>query len=406
MKAVEVADRVYRLSANIENGDLFEGIWPIPEGVSLNAYLVKGEKTALIDLVRDWDNAPSKIRDQLDSISVDFSDIDYLVLNHLEPDHTGWLADLRQKNPEMEIISTAKGVDLAKAFFDVEEKIRAVKTGESLDLGGGKVLGFYEIPNVHWPETMATFEYSTGVLFSCDAFGAFGSVGEAVFDDQLSSEEYDLFEREALRYYSNIVSSFSVFVQRAIKKLEDLDIKIIAPSHGIIWRERPTQIVEAYSRYASYLKGPAEPEITVVFGSMYGNTQKVVNRVVQGIRSQKVPVHVHQVPNENVSYVLASAWRSAGLVLGMPTYEYKMFPPMAQVIDMFERKHVQNKKVFRFGSFGWSGGAQKETDEMTAKLKWDFIDPVEWQGAPSDEDLGKAYEQAVQLAQDVKSLAE
>jgi anaerobic nitric oxide reductase flavorubredoxin len=404
MNAIKMSDGIYRIGANIENGDLFEGMWPIPDGVSLNSYVVKGEKIALVDLVRDWNNAPTVIQGQLSSIGLDFSDIDHLVLNHLEPDHTGWMLGFYGKDPGVQIITTEKGAEVLKGFFGIENNVRVIKSGDTLDLGAGMELLFEEAPNVHWPETMVTYEKSSGILFSCDAFGAYGSVGEAVFDDQISDEEHAFFDRESLRYYANIVSSYSAFVLRAIDKISDLKINMIAPSHGIIWREKPQTIIDKYRRFAEYYKGPAEPEITVVWGSMYGYTQSVLNSVVQGIRSENVPVHTHQVPNEDVSWALASAWKSAGLVFGMPTYEYKMFPPMSAVIDMFARKHVQNKKVFRFGSYGWSGGAQKEFKAMTEKLNWEFLDPVEWHGRADEETHRIAADRGRELAKQVKAM--
>lgn len=402
MKAIPMVDGIYRIGANIQNGDLFEGLWPIPDGVSLNAYVVKGEKLAMIDLVRDWNDAPTEIKKQLESVSLKISDFDYIILNHLEPDHAGWLDEFLTENPDIEIITTKKGAALVKNFFNNAKNIREVISGDVLDLGQGKELVFEEVPNVHWPETMVTYEKSSKILFSCDAFGSYGCVSEAIFDDQISEEDHQFFEKEALRYYANIVSSFSTFVLKAIERLADFDIKMIAPSHGIIWRENPQIIIDRYVKYAGYLKGEAEPEITIVWGTMYGHTHEVLNSVIQGIRSEKVPVHVHQVPNEDVSYALASAWRSKGLIFGMPTYEYKMFPPVAYVIDIFERKHVWHKKVFRFGSFGWSGGAQKEFDAKTEKLKWDFLDPVEWAGKADEEVLKVAYERGKELARSVK----
>jgi flavorubredoxin len=404
MNAIEMSKGIYRVGADIKNGDLFEGMWPIPDGVSLNAYVVKGDKTALIDFVRDWDNAPTIMQGQLASIALAFEDFDYLILNHLEPDHTGWLLGFLDRNPNVQFITTKKGAEVLKGFFGIEDNVRVIKSGDTLDLGEGKELLFEEAPNVHWPETMVTYEKSTGILFSCDAFGAYGCVGETMFDNQISDEKHAFFDRESLRYYANIVSSFSTFVLRAIEKIEGLEIKMIAPSHGIIWRENPATIIDKYRKYAQYYMGPAEPEITVIWGSMYGFTQSVLNSVIQGIRAEKVPVHVHQVPNEDVSWALASAWKSAGLVFGMPTYEYKMFPPISAVIDMFERKHVQNKKVFRFGSYGWSGGAQKEFKARTEKLKWEFLEPVEWQGRAGKEIHKLASERGQELARQVKAM--
>ncbi len=403
MKAIKIVDGIYRIGANIENGDMFEGMWPIPHGVSLNCYVVKGEKTALIDLVRDWNDAPLTIKEQLESIPLSFKEIDYLVLNHLEPDHTGWLHDFIKENPRIEILATKKGVELAKAFSGITENIRAVKSGDILDLGDGKELVFEEVPNVHWPETMVTYEKSSNILFSCDAFGSYGSIGAAVFDDELSEEDHEFFYKESLRYYANIVSTFSAFVLKAIDKLKNLEIAMIAPSHGIIWRENPARIVSLYKDFATYMNGPALPEITVIWGSMYGHTEQVLHSVIKGIRSENVPVHIHRVPNEDVSWALADAWKSAGLVFGMPTYEYKMFPPVVYVLDIFGIKHVWNKKVFRFGSWGWSGGAQKDFDVRTEKLKWDFIEPVEWNGTADKEVHECAYQRGKELAKLVKS---
>jgi len=405
MKAIKMVEGIYRVGANIENGDMFEGMWPIPNGVSLNCYLVKGEKTALIDLVRDWDGAPLTIKEQLESIHVSFKKIDYLVLNHLEPDHTGWLRDFIYENPGIEIITTKKGAALAKAFSGLTDNIRVVVSGDTLDLGKGKEFVFYEIPNVHWPETMATFEKNSKILFSCDAFGSYGSIGSAVFDDELSQEDHEFFYKEALRYYANIVSTFSSFVLKAIDKLKDLDIKMIAPSHGIIWREDPGKVVSLYKDFASYMDGPAEAEITVIWGSMYGHTEQVLNSVVKGIRSENIPVHIHRVPDEDVSWALADAWKSTGLVFGMPTYEYKMFPPIVYALDVFGIKHVWNKKVFRFGSWGWSGGAQKDFEARTEKLRWDFIDPVEWNGYADEEVHKLAFGRGKELAILVKETA-
>ncbi len=402
-KAVKITDGIYRLGVNIKSGELFEGMWPIPDGVSLNCYIVQGEKTALIDLVEDCGEAPAGIEKQLESIPLDKNGIDYLVLNHIEPDHTGWLKDFVKEAPNVEIVVNKKGAALVEAFYGITENIRIIDSGDSIHLGNGRELVFQNIPNVHWPETMITYEKSSRILFSCDAFGSYGSIGEVIFDDQISKEEHDFFDRESLRYYANIVGSFSKFVLKAIDKLKDLDISMIAPSHGIIWRENPGVIVDRYRKFAMYMDGPAEPEVTIIWGSMYGNTEKVLHSVIKGVRSESVPVHVHKVPEEDVSWALSSAWRSRGLIFGMPTYEYKMYPPMTNVIRMFETKHVCNKKVFRFGSFGWSGGAQKDFDAATEKLEWDFLDPLEWKGLADEEIHSIAYEKGKELARMVKS---
>ena len=403
MKARAIAENVYSIHADIGTNDLFEGIWPIPKGVSLNSYIVKGEKTALIDLFMDWNGAPNQMKEGLASLDLDLSGIDYLIMNHLEPDHSGWLREFRSINPKAEIIATSKGIDLIKNFYKIENNIRAVKNGESLDLGKGMILNFFEAPNVHWPDTMLTWESSSGTVFSCDAFGSYGALGERVFDDEYSPEEHEYFESESLRYYANIVSSFSVFVNRALEKLEGLNIQCIAPSHGIIWRKNPRIIIDRYLRYAGYAKGPAEPEIAVIWGSMYGNTKKGLDAVIQGIEEEAVPYTIRRVPNENISWVLTDAYKCSALVLAMPTYEYAMFPPMSYVLDIFKRKHIYNKKVLRIGSWGWIGGAKKDYEAAITDLKWTSIESVEWAGYPDEGDLKLLKERGRELARIVKN---
>ena len=404
MKATEITDGIYWIGANISSNDLFEGLWPIPNGVTINSYVVKGDKIAIIDLVRDWGGAQSNLIDELKSIGINIKDVDYFILNHLEPDHTGDLRGFNELSGKTEIITSKKGKPLVEAFYGITENVRAVSSGDTLDLGQGKVLTFYDIPNVHWPETMATFESSTGTLFPCDAFGSFGALKGSLFDDENSEEDHLFYENESLRYYANIVGPFSNFVLKAIDALGPLDIKIIAPSHGLVWRRNPGTIVKRYKTYANYMNDYAEPRISVIWGSMYSNTEKMLRSVLRGIASEGVHVEIFRVPEDDKSYILASAWESAGLVFGMPTYEYKMYPPMQDLISLLAKKHVWHKKVFRFGSFGWSGGAQKHFDQMTENLKWDCLEPLEFQGGPTDEDLDKGFEMGKKIALEVKKI--
>jgi flavorubredoxin len=252
---------------------------------------------------------------------------------------------------------------------------------------------------------MVTWEPQSGVLFSCDAFGSFGSLGEKIFDDEYSQAEHAFFESESLRYYANIVSSFSTFVERAIQKISALDIRCVAPSHGIVWRKKPQVIIERYSRYASYAKGNTEKEIAVIWGSMYGNTKAGVDAVIRGIEAGGVPYTCRRIPDENISWVLADAYKAGALVLAMPTYEYAMFPPMAYVLDIFRRKHIFGKKVLRIGSWGWVGGARKDYEAAIASLKWENLEPVEWAGYPGPEDLALLEERGQELALAVKGIS-
>ncbi|MDR1058819.1 MAG: FprA family A-type flavoprotein [Treponema sp.] len=402
MKNHPVSDSVYCLHADVRNNELFEGIWPIPDGVSLNSYLVRGEKTALIDLFRDWSGAAAQVGGELAALGLEWGNVDYLILNHLEPDHTGWLREFRERCPRAKILATPKGIELVKKFYKIEDGLAAVKEGDTLDLGKGMVLSFYETPNVHWPETMMTWEPRSGCLFSCDAFGSYGALGDRVFDDEFNEEEHVFFEKEGLRYYANIVSSFSAFVEKAIRKLAALDIRCIAPSHGIVWRKNPGTILKRYAAYASYAAA-GEAGITVIWGSMYGNTKAGVDAVVRGIEAEGVPYTLHRVPNEDVSYILADVYKFAGLVIAMPTYEYAVFPPMAYVLDILRRKHIGNKRALRIGSWGWVGGAKKEYDSIISNFKWSRIESVEWQGYPGPEDFALLEARGRELARAVKS---
>ena len=404
MQAIKISDDIYWIGANVHTEDLFEGIWPIPNGVALNSYVVKGDKIAIIELVREWGGASHVLLENLKSIPIDIKELDYIILNHLEPDHTGFIYLLKSFAPHVKIVSTQKGIDLVKAFYGIEDNLVVIKTGDEIDLGNGKKFVFTEIPNVHWPETMATYETSSKILFSGDAFGAFGVHQGTIFDDETPEIHKLYWEEEMLRYYANIISMFSTNVLKAIESLSSQDIKMIAPSHGLIWRGKPEVVIKKYVRYANYNQDFAEPEICIVWGSMYGNTEVMLNAILKGIGKEGVPVSIHRVPNENASFILSKAYKSAGLVIGTPTYEYGMFPPMKYFMDLLKKKFVKYKKVLFFGSYGWSGGAQKEFDELSKNMKWDILDPIMFRGHPTKEQLEKAENLAAELARQIKKI--
>ena len=403
MQVTQVCPGIFRLSANVHD-ILFEGIWPIPNGVSINSYIVKGQKVAIVDGVCGWDGVPETLFAQLNAMEVKITDIDYVIINHMEPDHSGWIEAFRAiRGDDFTIVTSAKAVPLLTAFYGLPTlRVREVGDGDSLDLGDGRVLAFAEIPNVHWPETIATFDTKSGTLLPCDAFGSFGAIDQAAYDDQLSPEQIAFYETEAVRYYANIVAAFSQPTGKAIEKVAKLlgdKIKIIAPGHGIVWRQNPGKILADYQRYVSYQKGPAKAEVTVIWGSMYGNTESAVPAVIKGLREACVVIHEFRVPQDHIGDILAAAWTSTGIVLAMPTYEYKMFPPMAAVIDELAKKKVQNRFAFRFGSYGWSGGAQAELIDLMRqhKTRWRFLKPVEFKGRPTAVDLSLIQERGRNL---------
>jgi anaerobic nitric oxide reductase flavorubredoxin len=400
---LRVSDDTYLLSVNVEN-ILFEGLWEMPNGVALNSYIIKGEKTAIIDGVCGWDGVPEQLYQLLGELDIDPQSIEYLIINHMEPDHSGWIEDFKRIKSDFKVICSKKSAELLEHFYGHTENVVSVGDNDTLDLGNGHILQFYEIPNVHWPDTMVTFDTLTGTLFTCDAFGSFGTAEQSSFDDMLTEEQLTFFEKEAVRYYANIVAAFSGPVKKAIEKCALLPIKIVAPGHGIIWRENPTRIIQDYSDYASYQKGPAREEITVIWGSMYGMTEKAVNHVVQVLEDESIRFHIHRLPETSWGTVLASIWISTGVILAVPTYEYKMFPPAAAVLEEIGKKKVQNRKAFLMGSFGWSGGAEKELNEIISRnrMNWTLLEPVVFRGNAQEDDFKKIEEQTRELVKQVR----
>lgn len=399
MKQIQIAENTWKIGSNLGNEELFEGIWPTPDGVSVNSYFIREEKSVLIDIIKKGEEFINEYEEELNAVDASLKTVDYLIINHMEPDHTGALLKLTRFNPNVKIFCTKKSVPMLKAFYGIEKNVTAVSDGDTLDLGNGRILSFLETPNIHWPETMMTYDSKNQILFSCDAFGSFKALPEGkTFDDEMNEQEMNEFQAETLRYYSNIVSTFTPFVVNGLKKLASLKIKVIAPSHGMVWRKNPETIVNWYQKLCDFaVRG--DRRITVIWSSMYGNTEAMLKTVIDTLNEVGIPYSVYRIPDEpKLSYVLADCWRSEGIILGMPTYEYRMFPPMAHVIDLLDRSHIKNRLAFRFGSFGWSGGAQKQLDELTAKLNWTFLNPVEFQGAPKEEDKAKAAAEIREMA--------
>lgn len=401
---MNIAEGTYQLTVNLENF-LFEGLWEIPKGVTLNSYIIKGDKTAIVDGVCGWDGIPDTLFQLLDKINVPLDSIEYLIINHMEPDHSGWIESFMNIKPDVKILCSKKAKDFLNIFYRVMNNITVVSEGDTLDLGKGHVLQFAEIPNVHWPDTIAELDTLTGTLFCCDAFGSFGKNTNTNYAEDLSSDEIKIYENETIRYYSNIVATFSPQVKKAIDKCRQLPIKMIAPGHGLIWKE-PEKIMQDYYEYADYQKGPAREEITFIWGSMYGLTEKAVCYALDLLKKEDIIVHVHRVPQDSWGTILTSMWTSTGVILAMPTYEFKMFPPMASVLEEIGKKKVFNRKAFRFGSYAWSGGAQKELDEIMTRLNmnWEFLEPVEFLGSPREEELQIIGERVKALVSEIKGM--
>jgi flavorubredoxin len=387
MAAIEIRPGIHWIGVNDRTTDLFEGLWPISrEGVSYNAYLINDEKKVIIDLAKGI-----KTDEFLARISeiVDIADIDMVVINHMEPDHTGVLRTLKKLSPKMEIVATPKARPMLQNFYELCDNVRDVGDGDTIPLGR-HTMKFIHTPFVHWPETMMTYETTERVLFSCDGFGGYGALRGAIFDDGCSDHLF--YERESLRYFVNIIAKFTTPVLKAINKLANFPIDIIAPSHGLIWRKNPSRIIELYRQWCEYASKPGAPAITLIYGSMYGNTETAMNAVCQGISRAGTEVEIFDAARVHASYILPSLWTKNGVIIGSPTYEGALFPPVSQVLEIAGHKSIRNKKAAAFGSYGWSGGAEKELNRILEPLKWELLSTLNFAGGPSKDILKKAEE--------------
>lgn len=378
-KAVPVAKDTYWVGINDHETDLFESLWKLPQGVAYNAYVVLGEKTVAIDTVKSpWfdDYLGNLIR------TLNGRALDYLVINHMEPDHSGAIAQLRHFYPNIKFIGNAKTIPMLKGYYGIEENTLTVKDGDTLDIGG-HILAFATVPMVHWPESMVTFDVSTGTLFSNDAFGGYGAHEGGLFDDEKSRDRW---EGEMLRYYATIVARYSVTVQAALKKLKPLDIKNIFPSHGTLFRTNVKQVVDLYDRWS---KHETDCGVVVVYGSMYGNTKKMADAVCCGIAEGGVKnIHLYDAARSEASLILRDIWRYKGMVLLGCTYNTTLFPPLDALCSKILNRMPQKRYLGIAGSYSWSKGALDILRDFACKAKLDMIGPeVEVYTAPTDADL-------------------
>jgi anaerobic nitric oxide reductase flavorubredoxin len=390
MHPVEIRPNIYSIVINDRSIDLFEGLWPIHEiGVSYNSYLIKDEKNVLIDMSKEVFS--DDFAEQLSSV-IDLKDLDYIVINHMEPDHTGNLHNIHKLAPKAKFIGMQKAISMMNDFYSQTEDTQVVKHGDTLSIGK-HTLKFFYTPGLHWPETMMTYVVEDELLFTCDAFGQFGALNGCIADDECQNREF--YETEALRYYSNIIAAFSRNVLMALDKLKDLPIKILAPSHGLIWRKDPSRILALYKKWADYAKGPAEPGITVLYGSMYRNTERALDQTLQIIGQKKVPLQVFNVSVSEPSFYLPSLLTHKGILVACPTYEHAMFPAMVRALNMAEIKGITNKVAAYFGSYAWSGGANDVFNGYAERLSWEVVGGHQFAGSAKEND----YQQIQQIVE-------
>lgn len=359
-----VKGKIHYVGVNDRNKHLFEGMWPLPYGVSYNSYLIDDGQVALVDTVDAcfFEVYLHKIR----SIIGD-RPIQYLIINHMEPDHSGSISLIRQYYPDITIVGNKQTFGMIEGFYGVSGKCLEVKDGDALPLGHHQ-LRFYLTPMVHWPETMMTFDETDGVLFSGDAFGCFGTLDGGFLDSRINLDKY---WDEMVRYYSNIVGKYGSAVQTALKKLACLQIKTICSTHGPVWENEVNRVIDIYDRLSRY---EAEPGVVIAYGSMYGHTEQMAEVIARELAENGVKnIVMHHVSHDDPSFILQSIFRYQGLIIGSPTYSNRLYPEVEMLTSMIATRDIKNRVFGYFGSFSWAGAAVKHLAAFGESMKWETL---------------------------------
>ncbi len=383
MEKIIISNKVYYLGTNDRKKHLFENNWPLPQGVSYNSYLIADQKSALIDTLEFGSKS-----DYLEHIEyiLDGKELDYLIINHMEPDHSGMTGILLGKYPNLKVVGNNKTFKMLEAYFKLSaDRFLEVSDGSALELGYHN-LKFVLTPWVHWPETMMTYDSTDSILFSCDAFGSFGTLDGGIFDDQIDFESR--FEDEMRRYYSNIVGKYSNMVQKAFAKLSGFPLKFICPSHGPIWRENPNKAVKLYDKWSRY---ESEPGVVIAVASMYGNTEAMADYAARLIARRGIKnIRIFDVSKTHSSYIISDIWKYSSLLLGSCAYNTGLHPMMANLCHELEVVSPKNKKYALFGSYSWSGGGVRTLEQFAEKMSWEKVaEPVDIIGSPDPEKMAR-----------------
>lgn len=337
-------------------------------GSSYNSYLVRDQKTVLIDTV--WQPFDKEFVSRLKQ-EVDLKSIDYIVMNHNEIDHSGALPELMREIPNTPIYCTVNGAKIIKGHYHQDWNFVTVKTGDTLDLGDSKLV-FVEAPMLHWPDTMFTYMTGENILFSNDAFGQHYAT-ESLYNDTVDQAE--LFT-EALKYYANILTPFSKLVTKKIHEVLDLKlpVNLICPSHGVIWKKNPTAIVEQYLKWADNYQ---ENQVTLVYDTMWNSTRKMAEAIALGIRDidPSITVKLMNSAKEDKNDILSEVFRSKAILIGSSTINNGYLYSIGGILEMIKGLKFKNKRAAAFGSYGWSGEAVKQLTEELEKSGFQIVNP-------------------------------
>ena len=362
-------------------------------GSTYNSYLIREEKNVLIDTV--WKPFSKEFVENL-SKEIDLEKIDYVIANHAEIDHSGSLPELMERIPNTPIYCTANGVKSLKGHYHKDWNFKVVKTGDTLDLGNGKQLIFVEMRMLHWPDSMACYLTGDNILFSNDAFGQHYAT-EYMYNDLVDQDE--LFT-ECIKYYANILTPFSAFVDKKIKEVLALNIPIdiIATSHGVIWRDNPTQIVEKYLTWANDYQ---ENQITILYDTMWDGTKRMAEAITKGIREidKKVNIKLYNIAKTDKNDLITEIFKSRIILVGSPTIGGGILSVVAEILEMIKGMRFKNKKAASFGCYGWSGESIKVIKEHLEKSGFSIInDGIRALWNPDDVSLEKCVEFGREIA--------
>ena len=360
----KIAEHIEWVGGNDRRLALFENLFPIPRGVAYNAYLILDEKTALLDTVDS-----SIARQFFENIThgLQGRPLDYLVVNHMEPDHCANIEELMLRYPDMKIVGNLKTIQLIQQFYgvDLDGRTLIVKENDELSLGR-HTLQFVLAPMVHWPEVMMTYEKTEKILFSADAFGSFGALNGAIFNDELNFERDWL--ADSRRYYSNIVGKYGPQVQAALKKAAALDIRMLCPLHGPIWRTDLSYLLGKYDLWSRY--EPEDQAVAIFYGSMYGDTENAVNVLAASLADAGIrDISVYDVSSTHVSQLVSESFRCSHLVFAAPTYNNGLYPAMETALLDMKALNLQNRTVGIIENGSWAPQAGKVMRSILGEMK-------------------------------------
>ena len=360
----KVTDTIWWVGGNDRRLALFENLFPIPRGVSYNSYVIMDEKTALMDTTD-----PSITSLFLANVAhtLNGRKLDYLIINHMEPDHCSNIEEIMHRYPETTLVCNAKTLQMIGQFYDLDltERTMIIKEGDTLSLGS-HTLHFVAAPMVHWPEVMMVYEDSEKILFSADGFGSFGALNGNLFNDEINFDRDWL--DDARRYYTNIVGKYGAQVQAVLKKASGLDIQMICPLHGPIWRNNLAYILDKYVKWSTY--EPEDKAVAIMYGSMYGNTERAADILATALSTAGVKdVRVYDISNTDVSELISEAFRCSHIVIASPTYNGGLYPVVESLLNDMKALNLQNRTFALIENGTWAATSNKHMRAIVETMK-------------------------------------